>query len=164
MFKKLFYLVFLFLLMISCVAASISSTATVNIENSPVKFQLVTTSINGDSVIIKAKISDSNGYEDIENVEFNMEFNNEIIAEGNLNLDEGVGVEALYISSAKLGTDEGIYSVNIKAKDGETTSEWKTEFEYPQEKGTLTGAFIQGPENGDGILTRFFNWLRDIFS
>ncbi len=164
--KISFIFIFIFLLIIPfCFALEL--TATVNIFNSPVKIELITTGLENNVLTVKAKVSDANGYEDIEKVEVKVMFGEEVYSDyQEAVLDSSSGSEALYVYNLVMNSEdkEGIYTVKVKASDQETEIERESSFDFPEEQGLITGAFIRGPDDGPGLLTRFFGWLRGLFS
>ncbi len=164
--KNILYLViFLFLLTIPY-GMAITSTATVDIENSPVRIELITARLRNNEVTVKAKVKDANGYQDIERVAVEVEYGDEIYLNQEARFDSGAGIEALYVLSFGMDEDdkEGVYTVKVKAEDKETSEERTTEYKFPEETGALTGAFIQVQDTGAGLLTRFFSWIKNLFS
>ncbi len=166
MLKNALIFFLLFLLSVSFSTAAVTSQATADISNSPVKVVLVTTDLKNNRLTVKAKVSDKNGYEDIENVEVKVKFGDEIIAGyEEAVFDSGNNIEALYVSSFDMDetAQKGTYTAIVKAEDKESLAERKTEFIFPKEKGMITGAFVRVGE-GTGFLSRLFSWIKELFS
>ena len=163
--KKLFAFFLLFLII--PISSALDFTATVDIMNSPVKVELLTTDLKNNILTVSAKISDANGYEDIEKVEVKIMFGDEVYSDyQEAVIDSNSRAEALYTYTLQMAPEDkqGVYTVKVKASDSETTAELETAFNFPEERGLLAGAFTQSPDKGPGLLTRFFKWLGGFFS
>ncbi|MBD3248818.1 hypothetical protein GF336_02120 [Candidatus Woesearchaeota archaeon] len=142
--------------------SAISSTASVDIKNSPIDVQLVTTDINGNLLTVKAKVSDQNSFKDIEDVEVQLSKDSSIIKEFSpAELDSSSGTEALYIYKTEL-SDYGIYTAEVKAYDSSTSDKNSVKFEYSEKESTPTGAFI-AYNKGKGLISRLFGFFRTLF-
>ena len=169
MHKAICIISFLFLLIIPS-GIAITTTATMEVENSPPVIGLIQASLDSNEITARVRVSDANGYQDIQDVEISIVYidNGEKVYERfgegyrKAGLESGSGASALYAFSFTMADEdnEGIYRVKIRAKDSGSTAESSADYKFPEETATPAGAFLAVQEAG-GSIADFF---RNIFS
>ncbi len=154
---------FLILFLLPSVSA-LTSTASVDIGNSPVEIELVTTDIEKGLLTVKTRISDENSFKDIKKVEVQISKDNKILRKFSpAELDSSSGTEALYIYQTNIESfGYGTYKAEVKAYDPETSEKRSVNFEYSEQKTLPTGAFIAYNKE-KGLISRLFGLLRSFF-
>jgi hypothetical protein len=163
-------MVFLFLLLAPS-SLAITSKAIIEIQNSPPAIELISANLNGNDLIIKIKIMDSNGCQDIQDAEVKivyLENNDEQIYPRfgdnykKAALDSAQDIEALYTYSFSMDpTDkEGAYRIKVRAKDKEKTIERNSEYKFPEETASPAGRFLAVQESA----TNIFDLFKSLFS
>ena len=162
--KSLPALVFFILLCIPF-SLALTSTATVNVKNYPVKIELIKAEVVGNNLTLKVKLSDKNGYKDIKEVEVNVLSDIGYSGYKRAEFDSGNGIKALYVFRYRLDSKnyEGVYTLRARARDSRTSAESEIKYEASKKQNKLTGAFLRAPKTEGGLLDFLINWIRNLF-
>jgi len=165
---------FLLFLLFSPSGIAVVSEAIIEIQNSPPVIELIYADLNDNNITIKAKISDKNGYNDVESAEVKIVYVNktEQVYERfgdeykEAAVDSAQGAEALYAYSFSMAPNDnhGIYRVKVRASDKESTAEKTADYRFPQETATPVGAFLRIQDSGTDIIDFFKNIFSSIIN